>query len=266
MRIPKKLKYGLFIITVFCSFAAFKPKPKPTIFVIGDSTVKNGRDDGQKMGTKGQWGWGHFLGDHFDTVKIKVENDALGGTSSRTFMNDGPWARVLPKIKPGDFVIMQFGHNDGSGIDEPSRARGTIKGNGNESREIDNPIKKIHETVYTYGWYIRKYISDIKAKGATPIVCSLIPRNDWVNGKVTRADEGYALWAEQAAKQGGAFFIPLNKLIADDYDAEGEAKVRATYFAADHTHTIEAGAIKNAEIVAQGIKNTKKLKLRKYLN
>src|SRR5690606_32344394 len=117
----------------------------------------------------GLWGWGHFLGDYFDSDKITVLNKALGGTSSRTFRNNtGLWDSVLVKIKPGDFVMMQFGHNDSSPLDDSARARGTIRGNGNESKEIYNPIKKKQEVVYTYGWYLRQFIADVKAKGATP--------------------------------------------------------------------------------------------------
>ena len=86
---------------------------------------------------------------------------------------------------------MQFGHNDASPLDDTARARGTIRGTGDESKEIYNPIMKKNEVVYTYGYYIRKYIRDIKAKGATPIVCSLIPRNNWKEGKVVRSTDSY---------------------------------------------------------------------------
>jgi len=161
---------------------------------------------------------------------------------------------------------MQFGHNDSSPLDDTARARGTIKGNGNESKEIYNPIRKKQEVVYTYGWYIRKFIRDAKAKGATPIVCSPIPRNNWKDGKVNRASNDYGKWAMEAAQQEGAYFIDLNKLIADDYDKQGEEKVKSTYFnTTDHTHTIEAGAKLNAAMVAEGLKANKKCKLNKYL-
>ncbi|WP_202406167.1 rhamnogalacturonan acetylesterase [Hufsiella ginkgonis] len=239
---------------ILCSFL-LAPKSKPTIFLIGDSTVKNGQD----TGSNGQWGWGHYLGDWFDSTKVKVVNNALGGTSSRTYRTTGPWNKVLPDIKPGDYVIMQFGHNDASGIDEPARARGTIKGNGDESQEIDNPITKKHETVYSYGWYLRKYIEEIKAKGATPIVCSLIPRNNWKEGKVNRATEGYGKWAMEAAAQGGAYFVDLNGIIADKYDKQGPEMVKS-YFASDNLHTVEAGARMNAQCVVEGLRGVKKLK------
>jgi rhamnogalacturonan acetylesterase len=254
------------LLIAFVSLSSFiiikKQTKKPTLFLIGDSTVKNGRGNGDG----GLWGWGNFISSYFDTTKISVENDALGGTSSRTFQTNGLWDKVLDKVKPGDYVIMQFGHNDGSRLDDTARARGTIKGNTDESKEIYNPIKKQQEVVYTYGWYIRKFIKDTKAKGAVPIVCSLIPRNSWREGKVNRASSDYGLWALEAAKQENAYFIDLNKLIADRYDTEGEEKVKSVYFnTTDHTHTIEAGAKLNAAMVVEGIRSINDLKLNSYL-
>lgn len=248
-------------ISLLCSFIF---QSKPTLYLIGDSTVKNGRDDGQNKGADGLWGWGHYLGEYF---KIPVVNDALGGTSSRTFMNNPKlWQTTLAKIKPGDFLMMQFGHNDSSPLNDSTRARGTIKGNGEESEAIHNILTKQDEVVHTYGWYIRKFINEAKAKGATVIVCSPIPRNSWsADGKVHRSDDSYALWAQQAAEQAGASFLPLNKIISDDYDKEGADKVKAVYFHTDVTHTIEAGAKFNATAVVQGVKALKDSRLKDYL-
>jgi len=260
------------IITAVVSLSSFmfvRPANNPTFFLIGDSTVKNGRDDGQKMGPDGQWGWGHYIHEYFDSTKINVEDDALGGTSSRSFMNMGLWDKVLVKIKPGDFVIMQFGHNDGGKLFDTARARATINGIGEEQQEGYNPMPymKKQEVVHTYGWYMRKYINDTKAKGATAIICSPIPRDDWKDGKAASRNmtNSYGSWAKEVAAQTGAYFIDLNTKISDFYDAEGETKVRATYFHADHTHTIEAGAKINTKFVIEGIKSFPDLALNKYL-
>ena len=181
----------------------------------------------------------------FDRTRINVQNRALGGTSSRTFQtNPALWDRVLEQMKPGDWVIMQFGHNDSGPLDDAARARGTLAGNGEETREIDNPITKKHEVVHTYGWYIRKYISDARAKGATAIVCSPIPRNNWRNGKVS-PNANYTLWASQAAKTADALFINLNEIISSKYDALGQQKVTDLYFpVGETTHTDWAGNLK----------------------
>lgn len=236
-------------------------KSKPTIFIIGDSTVKNGSGKGDG----GLWGWGDFLHLKIDTSKISIENNAIGGRSSRTFITEERWDRILSKLKPGDYVIMQFGHNDGGAINDNSRARGTIKGTGEETEEIDNILTKKHEIVHTYGWYMRKYITDTKARGAIPIVCSPIPRNIWENGKIVRSANDYAGWAKETAEKEKAFFIDLNEIIAKKYDALGEEEVRMKYFITDHTHTTEAGAILNAGAVAEAIGSLKGCRLKRYL-
>ena len=249
------------IFTIFSSCVILKQADKPTLFLIGDSTVKNGKGKGDGS----LWGWGSFISEFFDLTKINVENDALGGTSSRTFQTNGLWAPVLAKIKKGDFVIMQFGHNDGSALDDTARARGTIKGISTESKEIYNPIKKKQEVVYTYGWYLRKFINDVKAKGATAIVCSPIPRNPVKDGKVILANDSYAKWAEEVAKAENVDFIPLNQLIKDKYGVLSATEVQAFFTEKDHTHTNEAGAKLNASLVVEGLKALKNSKLNKYL-
>lgn len=252
----------LFLILVFAgttSFVFYK-KQKPTFYIIGDSTVRNG--DGS--GRNGQWGWGNFIAAYFDTTKISIQNLAIGGRSSRTFITEGRWDKILATLKKGDYVIMQFGHNDAGPLDDTARARGTIRGIGDESREIYNPITKKQEVVYTYGWYLRKFIKDAKAKGATPIVCSPIPRNDWREGRVIRSTESYAKWSAEVAKSEGAYFIDLNNLVALKYESMGAEAVKP-FFPADHTHTNIDGAKLNASIVINEIKRIKPGKLKKFL-
>lgn len=242
------------------SFIIFK-KQKPVFYIIGDSTVKNG--DG--TGKNNQMGWGTVITPFFDTSKITVRNHAIGGRSSRTFITEGRWAKILETLKKDDYVIMQFGHNDASPLDDTARARGTIRGIGTDSMEIFNPIQKMKEVVYSYGWYMRKYIRETKAKGAIPIVCSLVPRNNWKDGKVGRSDDSWGLWAKQVAEQEGAYFIDLNNLVADKYDAMGQPGVKL-FFQADNTHTNNDGAKLNASVVVEELKRQNPGKIKKYLN
>src|SRR6185437_8598848 len=221
----------------------------PTLFLVGDSTVRNGHGDG----AHGQWGWGEPLVSFFDTAKINVVNRAIGGRSSRTYITEGHWADTLALMKPGDIVLFQFGHNDSGPLDDTARARGTIPGVGDDSREIENPILKRHETVHTYGWYMRQYVTDTIAKGAIPIICSPIPRKLWKDGKVIRNSDNYGGWAKQVAEQQHAAFIDLNAIIAGHYDEIGEQKVEPL-FADPHTHTSWAGAELNAQSVVAGLK------------
>ena len=246
----------LLISVIGLSFTLIKHKP--VLYIIGDSTVKNG--DGS--GKNGQVGWGSVIDRQFDTNKISVRNHAIGGRSSRTFITDGRWDKILETLTKGDYVIMQFGHNDGGALDDTARARGTIKGIGNDSIDTYNPIRKKREMVYTYGWYMRKYVNDAKAKGAIPIVCSLVPRANRKEGKITRSE--YGAWAKQIADETGAYFIDLQELIAVEYDKMDSVKVNG-FFPADRTHTNNEGAILNAEKVVAGIKGLKKCKLKKFV-
>jgi lysophospholipase L1-like esterase len=230
------------------------PKPAdprlPTVFLVGDSTVRNGHGDG----ANGQWGWGEPLVGFLDTSRINVVNRAIGGRSSRTYITEGHWADTLALMNTGDVVLFQFGHNDTGPLDDTFRARGTLPGVGDEAREIENPILKTHETVHTYGWYMAKYVTDTLAKGAIPILCSPIPRKAWKDGKVIRNADTFGGWARQVALQQHIGFVDLNEIIARRYDLLGEEKVEPL-FGDPHTHTSRAGAELNAECVVAGLKS-----------
>ena len=160
--------------------------------------------------------------------------------------------------------MMQFGHNEGSPPDTTKAGyRGVLKGIGEETKELTWPDGKI-EIVHTYGWYIRKFIRDTKAKGATPIVLSMIPRNEFRDGKVMRADKDYGKWAQEVATQENAWFINLNQITADKYDSLGPDSVKK-FFPGDHTHTNKKGATVNAQSIVDGIRADSKNTLNKYL-
>jgi len=231
------------------------PASPPTLFLIGDSTVRNH--------TRGQLGWGDPIADWFDHSKITVTNRALGGRSSRTFLTEGLWGKVLAELKPGDFVLMQFGHNDGGPLDD-AKARASLKGNSDESRIVTNKVSGKIETIRTYGWYLRQYISDTKAKGATPIVLSPVPRKIWKDGKVARAANDYGKWAAEAAKAEGAAFVDLNDLVARRYEQLGQEAVEKL-FGDEHTHTNPEGAKLNAQCVVEGLRALGGCPLAKYL-
>jgi len=259
----KKIQLYLTLIALVASMACIFKKERPTLYIIGDSTVKNGSG----LGRDGMFGWGSVIPDYFDTTRIRIENHAIGGRSSRTFLTEGRWDKIMAKLKKGDYVIMQFGHNDAGAVNDTSRARGTIRGIGDETEEIDNMLTKKHEIVHTYGWYIKKYITDTKSKGATAIVCSPVPRNVWKNGKTEQSTNSYTKWAAECATLEGADFINLNERVALKYDANWtEEKLKTAYFTPkDHTHTNYEGAKVNAETVVEGLKDLKKNKLKKFL-
>jgi lysophospholipase L1-like esterase len=217
----------------------------PTVFLVGDSTVKTN--------TRGQQGWGDRLPAHLDPEKVKVTNRALGGRSSRSFLTEGLWDKVLADVRPGDFVLIQFGHNDGGSLSQ-GRARASLKGTGEQTQEVTLEATGKQEVVHTYGWYLRKYIADAQANGATPIILSPVPRNIWKDGNIARAANDYGKWAAESAKAGGALFLDLNDLVARRYEQAGPDAVKNQYFGEDHTHTTPAGAALTAAVVAEGLR------------
>jgi rhamnogalacturonan acetylesterase len=142
--------------------------------------------------------------------------------------------------------MIQFGHNDNG-------ERGPLKGIGDEIKQRPSTNTGPAETVHTWGWYMRRFIADVRANGATPIICSLIPRKIWKDGKMARQKESHAGWAEQVAAAEKAPFVDLNENIARRYDELGPEKVNAL-FADAHTHTSLAGAQLNAEIVVASLR------------
>lgn len=251
----KALKYSFVLLITAVIGMAFVIQTKPTIYIIGDSTTKNNLP---------MMGWGQAMPEFFDLSKIDVNNQAIAGRSTRSFVGEGRWDKVTAMLKPGDYVMMVFGHNEGSKPDTTKSNRGVFRGIGEDSVVLKWASGKT-ETVHSYGWYFRKFIRETKAKGATPIVLSMIPRNDWKDGKVVRNDKDYALWAKQVADQEGAIFIDMNSRTADKYDKWGPDSVKKIH-PQDHTHTTPAGARVNAQSVAEGIKADPKDPLNQYLN
>lgn len=234
----------------------------PVLFLIGNSTMRTGT---LGNGNNGQWGWGYYVHEYFDSSKITVENHALGGMSSRTFYNK-LWADVLKGVKKGDWVIIELGHNDNGPYDS-GRARASIPGIGKETLEVTIKETGVKETVYTYGEYMRKFIKDVKSKGAFPILMSLTPRNAWEDKDstvVTRVNKTFGLWAKQVAKKEKVPFIDLNEISAQKFEKFGKEKVKYMFYL-DRIHTSAFGARVNAESAIEGIRACKGLKLANYL-
>jgi rhamnogalacturonan acetylesterase len=250
-----KLFLSVILLTVLL-ISGFIIPSKPVFYIIGDSTVRNPN--------RPQCGWGELISEKFDTSLISISNQAIAGRSTRTFVSEGRWDKVLSTLKTGDYVIMQFGHNEGSSPDTTRNGRrGVLRGIGEETKDLVWPNGKA-ETVHTYGWYLRKFITDAKAKGAIPIVASMIPRNEFRDGKVIRASGDFGKWAAEVAAQTGAYFVDLNRITADKYDQMGPVEVKKL-FPGDHTHTNVEGATINSASVVEGLKELKDCPINKFL-
>jgi lysophospholipase L1-like esterase len=217
----------------------------PTFHIIGDSTVRSG-------GSSGHWGWGERIAPYFDTNKINIVNQAIAGRSARTYFNDGHWQNTIASVKSGDFLIIQFGTNDGGKIGDPAaKGRPDGAGIGDETVEDTKP-DGTKELVHTFGWYMAQFITQAQARGAIVILVSPIPHKDhWETG---RDFASFAQWDAEVAKAHGALFFDLTMAITDAYKKIGMEKV-APMFADARTHTTDPGAQFNAACVIAGLKN-----------
>ena len=234
----------------------------PVLFLVGNSTMRTGT---LGNGNNGQWGWGYFAHEYFDEERISVENHALGGTSSRTFYNR-LWPDVVQGVQPGDWVVIELGHNDNGPYDR-DRARASIPGIGRDSLRVTIQETGVGETVYTYGEYMRRFIRDVKARGGHPVLVSLTPRNAWADAdstRIERVDQTYGLWARQVARKERVPFIDLNEITARKFERFGKEKVKDMFYL-DRIHTSVFGARVNAESFAEGLRDSRGVALAGYL-
>ena len=228
---------------------------KPMVFITGDSTVMNADKD-----KNGMWGWGSQAGLIFDPDKITWENVAMAGRSTRSYLREGRWDKVYNALQPGDFVLIQFGHNDICPITD-KKERGVIPGTADTCHVYQMETDGRYEVVYSFGWYLRKFIDDVREKGATPILLSLTPRNEWPTGKIERRNDTYGRWYREVVSETGVDFVDIHNISADFLDKKfagknpEKCKQKASiYFNNDHTHTSLIGAQMNAKSLAKGLK------------
>ena len=233
-----------------------REKGKPVVFITGDSTVKNKDSD-----KDGMWGWGSQAYTVFDENKVTCVNVAKAGRSTRSYVREGRWEQVYNSLQPGDFVLLQFGHNDICPITD-AKERGVIPGTADTCHVYKMEKDGRYEVVYSFGWYLRKMIDDCREKGATPILVSLTPRNEWPKGKVERRNGSYGKWYREVVEQTGVDFLDVHNISADFLDKkfaskseEKSKKAASKYFNHDHTHTSLAGARMNAQSVAKGLRD-----------
>ena len=210
-------------------------------------------------------GWGQEIGQFFDPSKINVVNRAIGGRSSRTFYTDGRWQEILDGLRKGDFVLIQFGHNDVGPTDARSKFRGSVKGIGDETEEVEKPDGST-ETVHSYGWYLRHYAKSAREKGATVILCSPVPHKRFDSkGKYIPDWDEWREWVKSCATSEKAYSIDLATLVGKKYAKLGQEKVELL-FADKGTHTSPTGALLNAQTVVEALNTLPMRPLSPYLS
>ena len=226
----------------------------PVLFLIGNSTMRNGT---KGDGSNGQWGWGFYAPQFFDGRRISVENQALGGMSTRTFYTD-LWPAVREALQPGDWVLVSIGHNDGGEFFDQRRARAVIPGIDPDTMVVGfNQRTQRQDTVYSYGHYIRCYVSEIRARGAHPILMSLTPREEPTpnpsrgeGGRMMRKPQSQ--WLATLSQELDVPYVDLNELSARKLESFSLWKQQYHFFG-DKIHTSHYGALMNARSAVEGL-------------
>ncbi len=232
------------LLLVLCSFKADKVI---TIFMIGDSTMANKDISNDKQ----ERGWGMMLCNYFDD-DIIVDNHAMNGRSSKSFIAEGRWDAVLKKIKPGDYVIIQFGHND----EKKDEARHTEPGT-------------------TFDDNLRKFVRDTRRKGGIPVLMNSVVRRNFSGSKTAVADDdlrdnsskelsegdtlidthgAYLVSPRRVAKEMGVAFVDANKITHDleqGLGREGSKKLHMIFAPGEHP-SVPSGSQDNTHYSVYG--------------
>lgn len=239
----------LTLLFLFLSIIVFAQKP--ALFLIGDSTMAN-KDNPDK---NPEHGWGQVL-PQFLTAGIEVQNHAMNGRSSKSFRTEGRWDKVQKQLKKGDFVIIEFGHNDQK-----------LK----DSTKFTNPFTQ-------YRANLERYVNETRAKGATPILMtSIVRRNFTENGVLIDTHKEYPLVVRMVANDMKVPFVDMQLLTEQleiAYGPENSKKLHL-HFAedenpyypkgkADDTHLSKLGAETVAKLALKDLKSLK-IGLEKYI-
>jgi len=228
---------------------AFKSSDKVNVWMIGDSTMANKNPDKAP-----ETGWGMVMNE-FVTGEATVHNHAVNGSSSKSFLDEGRWTAVYDSIQPGDYVIIQFGHND------------------------EKPSEKLHTDPSTsYRQLLKKYITETRAKGANPIICSSIVRRHFDGkGKLKDTQGAYINAAREIALETKTPYIDMEAKTRKLVAKLGPEKSKSIYLyckqgefpnrkngVQDSTHLNAFGARQVAGLFVKEVKK-QKLKLSTYL-
>jgi lysophospholipase L1-like esterase len=231
----------LFLILLFISSLGFSQQSRPVyVFMIGDSTMAD-----KDPKTEPERGWGQMLQPFFKETAT-ISNHAKNGRSSKSFIDEGLWQNVLDSLQAGDYVIIQFGHNDQK---------------SDEARHTDPST--------TYKSNLQKYVNETRAKGASPILCTSIVRRKFdEQGNLTDTHGEYPDVVRRVAQEMSVPLLDLQlrtqQLVSDLGPEKSKSLYLYTERVKDDTHLNIEGATTVAGIAAEEIK-TLKLRLAEHL-
>jgi lysophospholipase L1-like esterase len=243
-----RLTAALFLLLVASTFA---PAKEPvTVFLAGDSTMASKRPE-----KRPETGWGEFLGRHFDDARVRVDNHAQNGRSTRTFIAEGRWQAILDKLRAGDYVFIQFGHNDSS------------------KEKLDR-----YTPPADYRANLERLVADVRAKKATPVLLTPVMRRRFDQSGVVQDSHGeYPDLVRRVAAERRVALIDMHRkseAVLARYGVEESKKLFLQLAAGEHanypqgvndnTHFSPLGAEVMAALAADGIRE-RKLGLAKFL-
>lgn len=222
---------------------------KITVFLAGDSTMAPKQTD-----RRPETGWGEMLQQFFDEKRVIVDNRGLNGRSTTSFISEGRWQAIVEALKKGDFVFIEFGHND---------------------QKKDKP--GVYASPEDYKANLARFISDVRAKGATAVLLTPVARRRFENGSLVKTHGVYPDLVKTVATEQRAALIDMeskSSAVLTRYGDEGSRKLflqlapgeNSNYpkGVEDNTHFSPLGAKEMAKEVVDGIREAK-LKLRRYL-
>lgn len=276
-----KLWLGVMLLAVVLGGVwAAEAGPAIHVYLAGDSTVKSYGP------SRGEGGWGEFLQYYFAADKVVIVNKSEGGRSSRSFINEGRLKNITDQIQPGDFLFIQFGHND-CAYDPANRLErytpvGLPDANGiypvTPGKLVETPAELIkskplhgktyyaHDSGGTFKWYLKQYIDEARAKGAIPVLVTPVSRM-YFSGAVIRdhhddhtsRGNAYVTAVKQLAAEEKVLCIDMFGVTKGMYERIGLAEGTKMHFiknngSVDYTHYNKYGGFYVGGLMAEEIK------------
>ncbi|EUC62809.1 GDSL-like lipase/acylhydrolase [Rhizoctonia solani AG-3 Rhs1AP] len=235
----------MFFRLTFVASMAAAVLAAPSFYLVGDSTMAS------HSASEGIQGWGVKIPAYLEN--ITVVNKAVSGRSARSYWREGKWAAVQASLVSGDYVIIEFGHNDGGSPSTSDRASVVGEGTATETVTLSDGTV---ETVYTWPTYVGWMIDGAKSKGATPIISAQTPNNPYENSDtIVNSPPRFVGYAKNIATSKGVPYVDHFAATISLYTKLGKT-VTESYFPLDHTHTNDAGADQVAWAFLSGLKCT----------
>lgn len=207
-------------------------------------------DKGSNDGTAG---WGKYLPNY---ISLDVNNKAVAGRSARSYTREGRFTALADEVEDGDFVVIEFGHNDGGSL---STDNGRTDCNPTDAdgyaATCQTTYNGVSETVQTYYTYLVNAAELFQSKGASVIISSATPNNVWEGGSYSYSPSRFVQYARDAATDSGSTFVDHQIYTAALYSRLGNEAVNA-FYPNDHTHTSPEGANVVARAFVLGLEVT----------